>query len=119
MWARGLRNRLNDLDIVAKGPAWRTAEWSPGAATLVSGPLSNEPMVCFLDGRIEIASTWVTDEHCLDELIESADDIHGIPFARLDHVLESKLTLNRKKDQGDISILKEELNRRPLALAGC
>jgi hypothetical protein len=98
----GLRD-VGDLDIVARGPAWGRAS-ELGQRVVAS--LNGAPMRHFWGGKIEVTQGWISPEWDVDELIDRADLVEGIRFARLDAVLAYKRFLRRDKDIRDISAIE-------------
>jgi hypothetical protein len=101
--ARGLRRRIGDLDVVARGQAWqRVSEYGcPGI-----GSLNGAPMALFWDGRIQFSRGWISDDWDADDLIDRAEVIHGLPFAQLSDILAYKQVLLRPKDLPDIAAVR-------------
>ncbi|WP_433616066.1 hypothetical protein ACQP2P_13585 [Dactylosporangium sp. CA-139114] len=104
--AHGVRTRVSDLDVVARGAAWERvcAHGLP-----VVGTINGAPMMRFEDGLIEFSRGWVSDDWNGDELIDRAEMIEGLPFAPLADVLRYKRTLNRPKDRDDIVAIERYL----------
>ena len=98
----GLRRRIGDLDVVARGPAWDalTAHFSP-----IPAPSGHGQMIRLV---IEVADRWLPGWDT-DRLIASAEHLHGLPFAPLSAVQRSKLATARPKDVADIAALATAL----------
>ena len=107
--AHGLRYHIGDLDVVARGAAWRRVE-QIGVPTV--GPLNGALMYHFYGGLIEVSREWVSRDWSADELIDGADVICGLRFARLEHVLTYKEALRRSKDVADLKVLRRYLDAR-------
>ncbi len=105
--AHGLRQHLNDLDIVARGTTWDRVE-QYGIPTI--GLINNAPMVQFWGGLIEFSQGWISKDWNADDLIDHAEIIQGLPFAQLADVLAYKQSLDRPKDGLDIKDLLCLLN---------
>jgi hypothetical protein len=113
--AHGLRRSISDLDVVARGETWHRA-WRHGVHAV--GAVSGAPTALFCDGRIEFSPCWISPGWDCDDLIDRAERIQGLPFARLTHVLAYKQELGRPKDRPDIATLLDLL--RPAKQArGC
>lgn len=95
----GIRRNIGDLDIVARGAAWRKAAELGVHATAAS---TGAPMIHFWGGRIEIFQEWLSKDWDSDELIDQANVVGGLRFARMADVLAYKRTLMRPKDRIDI-----------------
>jgi len=104
--AHGLRQHVRDLDVVARGDVWRRVSRHGFPAI---GAINGAPMVQFWDGLIQFSATWVSESWDTDELIDRAEIIQGLPFARLCDVLAYKQILRRPKDLADIEVLKDVL----------
>ena len=100
--AHGMRRRIRDLDVVARGESWRRVSRF-GAPAI--GALNGAPTALFWGGRIQFSGGWISDDWKADILIDRADIIDGLRFARLADVLRYKQTLNRPKDRSDIDAL--------------
>jgi hypothetical protein len=97
--AHGLREHIRDLDVVTRGHTWRhlSAHGIPGI-----GAISGDPVTHFWGGRIQFSQGWISPAWDPDELIDSAEVIEGLRFARLTDVLTYKQALRRPKDIIDI-----------------
>lgn len=96
--AHGLRTQLGDLDIVARGGAWRrlTAMSQP-----IPAPSGHGQMVRL---QIEAADRWLRGFDT-DDLIDGAERHAGIPFASLAQVCRSKRHTARPKDFTDLALI--------------
>ncbi|MFJ8868487.1 hypothetical protein ACIRD6_22315 [Streptomyces sp. NPDC102473] len=100
--AHGLRRDVSDLDIVARADAWKIAL---SMAEAQSPPSGHGLMVVLFGGDIEIFDRWLPGAPDVDELIDSAEWIEGIPFCLLSDVRAWKMRSNRSKDQRDIDLI--------------
>ncbi len=100
--AHGLRSGIRDLDVVARGPAWRRVRACGRPGT---GSISGAPMALFWNGLIQFSQEWISDDWDPDDLIGRAERIQGWPFAPLADVLAYKQMLLRPKDRPDIAAL--------------
>lgn len=66
-------------------------------------------MAHFWGGLIEFSQGWISDDWDADDLIDGAEIIQGLPFARLSDVLAYKQALSRPKDLRDITLLSNLL----------
>jgi hypothetical protein len=101
---RGIIEPANDLDVVSRGAAWEQA------AQL--GSLVEErgvTIASFFDGTITIGTEWAIGDFDIDELIETAETIDGLPFVRLDHVVTYKEIAGRPKDRRHLAALEDFL----------
>jgi hypothetical protein len=104
--AHGLRRSIRDLDVVARGAAWRRAS-ELGVPAI--GTVSGDPVVSLCGGCIQVSQEWVPKTWTADVLIERAEIIQGLRFARLADVLAYKQMLMRPKDIADIQALSQML----------
>lgn len=104
--AHGLRDRVGDLDIVARGAAWKTAET---LAEPVAAPSGHGRMVLLFGGDIEVFDRWLPGTPEPDALIEGAEWVSGIPFCPLAQILVWKERSLRPKDQADAQLIKDFL----------
>jgi hypothetical protein len=106
--AHGLRADIRDLDIVARGAAWRRVSryGCPG-----TGSVNGAPMAVFWNGLIQFSQGWISADWDADDLIDRAHAIQGWPFASLADVLAYKQVLLRPKDHPDIAALRHALHQ--------
>jgi len=97
--ACGLRKSIRDLDVVARGAAWQRVSTIGLSAV---GVLTGDPTIQFWGGRIQCSQQWIRPGWDSDKLIDKADMIDGLRFARLADVLAYKQVLLRRKDIDDI-----------------
>ena len=83
---RGIVEATNDLDVISRGRAW---EQALSRGNLVSLPDGDEIVSCF-EGAVTVGRSWAYGDFDIDELINTADVIDGIPFVRLEHVVRYK-----------------------------
>ncbi|MET7689954.1 hypothetical protein ABZT06_18565 [Streptomyces sp. NPDC005483] len=104
--ARGLRNVIGDLDLVARGAAWKIAL---ELADPVIAPSGCGRLVSLFQGDIEVFDRWLPGAPEPDAMIDGAEWIQGIPFCSLSEVLAWKERLHREKDQEDIKLIRQHL----------
>jgi hypothetical protein len=109
MLAYGLKMSLGDLDIVARGPAWKKACKD---GDLGISKIGGDSMAAFSHGKIEVFNVWFPPDVSTDDLIDQADVVSGIRFVQLRHVLAYKRRLRRPKDIPDIAALEQALSTR-------
>lgn len=104
----GLRTAVRDLDVVARGDvmAWARRTGTPGV-----GAYSGDPVWQLCGGRVQFSERWITNRWDSAELIENAEVVGGLRFARLRDVLDYKLELRRPKDLADIERIREHLRK--------
>jgi len=107
LWVRGMRES-NDLDIIARGSAWEHAK-ANGMVDVKEE--CNLERARFADGRIEIYHDWCPGEWNIDELIDTAERVDGIPFVKLEYVIDWKKQKGREKDMKDLILIEEYLSK--------
>lgn len=101
--AHGLRTQISDLDVVARGRTWEmVAQY--GLPT--RGNVNDARMASFWGGLIQFSSGWISPDWDTDNIIENAEIIQGMPFARLTDVLRYKRMLGRPKDRYDVALME-------------
>ena len=90
--AHGLLGEVRDIDLVARGAAWRRA----AELGLTQLGTEGDPVVRLEDGRIEVFGGWMGWD--IGALIDGAQRIDGLPFARLEDVLAWKRAYARPSD---------------------
>jgi len=101
--ARGLLGEMRDLDVVARGAAW---ERTKGLGPVRTAP-EGDPVVRLEEGVIEVFGGWLGWD--IDTLIDNAEIIDGLPFARLEDVLAFKRSCGRPKDIAHVRLIEEHL----------
>jgi hypothetical protein len=99
---RGIVPPTGDVDVLARGPAWEAAR---ALGPTVRLPHYGVDVVRLLDGRIEIGTVWGIGDVDVDDLIDSAEVIDGLPFAGLAHVRAYKEVAGRAKDREHLRLL--------------
>ncbi|MGW1372698.1 hypothetical protein ACWD6P_00235 [Streptomyces sp. NPDC002446] len=97
---------MTDLDVVARGEAWKVAM---SIADPTPSPSGHGLRVVLFDGGIEVFNRWLPGTPDADELIDGAELIQGIPFCPLSVVLAWKRRSDRRKDQADIRAIQDYL----------
>jgi hypothetical protein len=99
--AHGLVDEVNDVDIVARGRAWKRAtELAPVVAGRQDDVVRPLP-------RVEIFDGWLGDD--ADTLIDQATMVNGLPCVTLAAVLAFKRRLRRTKDAEHIRLIERYL----------
>lgn len=104
---RGLRE-AKDLDIIITSELFRKLKtddpsWKASALRDHHEVLSREGVSLF--------DSWAPDSWDIPAMIKEAEEIEGVPFVRLETVLEWKKIRNSEKDQQDIKLIEAELGR--------
>jgi predicted nucleotidyltransferase len=100
---RGIIPASNDLDIICRGQAWKRVT-AIGELEYLSK--YDVTVVTMCDGRLTFGTKWAIGEFDIDELIDGAEEIDGLPFVRLEHVTNYKKISKRPKDLRHIEALK-------------
>ena len=100
---RGVINSVNDIDIICRGAAWEKAQ-SIGELVYLEDYDVN--VVSIDDGLITFGRSWGIGEFDVDELINTAEVIDGLPFVQLQHVIDYKRIANRPKDRAHLDLLE-------------
>jgi hypothetical protein len=101
---RGVIEPTNDLDVVSRGAAWAAAV---KLGQLVDLPEHGVTVATLFDGAITVGTEWAIGDFDVDELIDTAETIDGIPFVRLEHVVAYKQIARRDKDVEHLELLAE------------
>ncbi len=99
---RGMVPMTNDLDIICRGSVWE--EVSKIGRIEYLDDLDVE-IATLHDGQISFGTKWGIGSFDIDELIDTAEEIDGLPFVRLEHVVNYKLTRGSRKDLAHIRAL--------------
>ena len=100
---RGIIPASNDLDIICRGQAWERVK-AIGELEYLSK--YDVTVVTMCGGRLTFGTKWAIGEFDIDELIDGAEEIDGLPFVRLEHVTNYKEISKRPKDLRHIEALK-------------
>lgn len=110
MYAHGLKDLDNDLDIIARGKAWDKA--------LTLGAVDKNAFhglgkVELADGKIEITNYWFDDLQPgvwdINELIDTAETVDGLKYVTLENVLKWKKLFGRPKDLVHAKLIEDYL----------
>ncbi|MFF0740715.1 hypothetical protein ACFYVL_09965 [Streptomyces sp. NPDC004111] len=108
MLAHGMNRTIGDIDIVARGKAWKAAlELGPAKRS----PLGPAQRIVLFGGEIEILDGWFG--YSVDALIEEGEEIEGLSFLPLARTAEWKSALRRDVDLADIESIREFLSAAP------
>ena len=100
---RGWVEPSNDLDILCRGRAWDEAL---RVGELVHLEEWNVDVVEVDDGAITIGRRWAIGEFDVDDLIDTAELIAGLPFVELRYVAAYKRIADRPKDRRHLEIME-------------
>ena len=100
---RGVITEVNDLDVVCRGAAWDRAR--------KLGPLididEGVSIVSAAQGAITFGISWGYGDFDIEALIDTAEEIDGLPFVRLEHVIAFKQIAGRDKDLEHLGLLAD------------
>jgi hypothetical protein len=102
LFARGWIPDIGDLDVIARGTAWKKA---CKLGEVINAPFSRTRMVPLFNGKIEVLDGWFPEIWSVDKLIDEADHICGLRFVQLDIVFASKEMLQRPRDKMHLNVL--------------
>lgn len=101
--ARGVIAEANDLDVVSRGPAWDRAV---AVGEIRRLPEDGAEIVSCFGGLVTIGRSWAFGDVDVDDLIDTAEMIGGLPFVRLEHVAAYKRIARRPKDLAHLTLLE-------------
>ena len=107
---RGIVKATNDLDVISRGDAWRVAARKGDVVHL---PEHGVRVASLFDGAITVGTEWAIGDFDVDDLIDTAELIEGIPFVRLEHVVAYKRIAGRPKDREHLQLLEASGFRAP------
>lgn len=106
--ARGIIETAGDLDVICRGPAWDRAQQLGVMVELADGAR----IASAFDGAITFGISWAYGDVDVDSLIDTADMIDGIPFVKLQHVIDFKRLAGRPKDLAHLRLLDDHRDDR-------
>ena len=99
---RGWIDDVGDLDVISRGQAWVQAQARGTAVVLEYGA-----EIYQISEGITVGTSWAYGEMAIDELIETAETISGVPCVQLKHVVAYKLIADRPKDLAHLAVISE------------
>jgi hypothetical protein len=100
---RGVVDEVNDIDVISRGAAWETAAAS---GELVFLPEHGVTVASFFAGRLTVGTSWAIGNVDINDAIDTAEVIGGIPYVRLDLVVAYKEIASRPKDIEHLHLLE-------------
>ncbi len=100
---RGIIAAVNDIDILARGPAWERAQ---RIGELVPLPEHGVSVISAHDGVLTIGTVWAIGDIDVAAAIDGADIISGLPWVQLELVAEYKRAAARPKDLEHLRLLE-------------
>ena len=114
LFVAGLKESLRDVDVIARGTAWEQIQ-DLARRGILGGPQATPSgrgsMYWHREERIEFFDSWTTGYVDIDELIDDAETIDGIPFVRVGDVLRWKAMSGREKDRVDVATAERVISR--------
>ncbi len=98
---RGLIGGARDLDVLARGEAWRVA------CTMAAPERGLRDPVVRPEPEVEIWGGWLGDD--VDALIDTAEQVDGWPCVDLRSLLAFKERLDRPQDREHVALLRAML----------
>ena len=92
--------RIKDLDIIVKEDVWHELELR------YRDHIHQDPLQIKI-GNIKIFKDWPNMTGKIDEMIDNAEMVHGMPFVRFEYVIEWKRFMKRSKDMKDIAMIMD------------
>ena len=106
MGIRGFKE-CSDIDLIVVEELWQKYKNESGWEYKITE--NGVEHIESSDSNIEIWHDWRPWYQDITPFINSAEIIDGLPFVRLDHVLEWKKKFGREKDKKDIEIIEKFL----------
>lgn len=98
---RGIIEEAGDLDVLVKRPAWDRVARIGVLVEVEDGAM----VVSVDDGALTFGRSWAYGDFDVEELIDTAETIDGLPFVRLEHVVTFKEAAGRPKDREHLALL--------------
>ncbi|MEE9178908.1 MAG: hypothetical protein V3U46_10820 [Acidimicrobiia bacterium] len=99
---RGWIDNVGDLDIIARDAAWESAQTVGTENVLGDGTVIFE-----IGAGITVGRNWAYGDFSIDELIDTAEIIGGVPCVLLEHVIAYKKLADRPKDRLHLALIGE------------
>lgn len=100
--ARGVIDEADDLDVLCRGEAWERAR-EIGERTFLED--LDVEVYSIAGGAVTFGNRWAIGSFDVDHLIDTAEQIDGIPFVRIEHVVAYKRIARRPKDLEHLELL--------------
>ena len=95
MIIRGWISGANDLDIISRGEAWKIA---CNRGVVSYDERHDVSLASHCNGRVTFGTEWAIGKFDVDDLIDAAEIIDGLPFVQLRHVIAYKEIRASAKD---------------------
>ena len=100
---RGIISACNDLDVLCKEDAWEIVS---RIGTTEFLPEYDVSIVALADTDITFGTSWGIGDFDINQLIDSAEVIDGLPFVLLEHVIRYKNIRSSAKDRRHLDALR-------------
>jgi len=100
---RNLREASHDIDIVVKQDLWD--EYFPKEEWETKYMRENDPYIEWRGHSIEFWKTWGPGDWDVEDIIDKAEIIDGVPYVQLETVLNWKKMCGRPKDLKDVELI--------------
>lgn len=98
---RGLIDTVRDLDVILRGETWQRVR-ELGAIVM-----KGDDETVDLGNGLTFGTSWGYGVFDIEDLIDDAEILEGLPFVRLDAVIEFKKVADRPKDREHLRLLRE------------
>lgn len=97
---RGLIADVGDLDVIVRDVAWRRVKHQGKVA------MHGDHATVDLGNGLTFGRSWAYGDFDIARLIDTADIIEGLPFVRLESVVEYKRIAARTKDLHHLELMR-------------
>ena len=97
---RGWIDRVNDLDVITRGAAWQHVKEVGVAETFEGGRTMYQ-----IGEDLTFGNYWFYGDFDIDELIDTAEAIDGIPCVLLEHIVTYKQIAGRPQDLAHLAAI--------------
>jgi len=104
MIVRGFISGSNDLDIICRVEAWEIA-CSRGVVSY--DERHDVSLASHCNGRVTFGTEWAIGIFDVDDLIDTAEVIDGLPFVQLKHVIAYKKIRASAKDLVHLELCRQ------------
>lgn len=101
---RGIVPADNDLDVICRAAAWKRVR---EIGSLQFDDDYDVEIVMLFEGQVTFGNKWAIGDFDIQKLIDDAELIDGLPFVRLEHVIEYKLIRSSQKDLQHLDLLRQ------------
>ncbi len=102
---RGIISSVGDLDVICRRDTWDLVK-TLGKVEYLSE--YDVHVVTMDNGALTFGTRWGIGDFDVDQLIDTAEVIQGLPFVRLEHVMRYKQIRGSDKDLMHLQALREK-----------